>query len=72
VAGVGIPQITAIASVADVVKDSDIPVIADWGVRFSGDVAKAIAAGADSVMIGSLYAGSDESPGRFITMKGRR
>ncbi len=72
VAGVGIPQITAIASVADVVKDSGIPVIADGGVRFSGDVAKAIAAGADSVMIGSLFAGSDESPGRIITMKGRR
>jgi IMP dehydrogenase len=72
VAGVGVPQITAIASVADVVKDAGIPVIADGGVRFSGDVAKAIAAGADSVMIGSLFAGSDESPGRIITMKGRR
>lgn len=72
VAGVGIPQITAIASVADVVSESGIPIIADGGVRFSGDVAKAIAAGADSVMIGSLFAGSDESPGRIITMKGRR
>jgi IMP dehydrogenase len=72
VAGVGVPQITAIASVADTVKDSGIPVIADGGVRFSGDVAKAIAAGADSVMMGSLLAGTDESPGRVITMKGRR
>jgi IMP dehydrogenase len=72
VAGVGVPQITAIASVADTVKDSGIPVIADGGIRFSGDVAKAIAAGADSVMMGSLLAGTDESPGRIITMKGRR
>jgi IMP dehydrogenase len=72
VAGVGVPQITAIASVADTVKDSGIPVIADGGIRYSGDVAKAIAAGADSVMMGSLLAGTDESPGRIITMKGRR
>jgi IMP dehydrogenase len=72
VAGVGVPQITAIASVADTVRESGIPVIADGGIRFSGDVAKAIAAGADSVMMGSLFAGTDESPGRIITMKGRR
>lgn len=72
VAGVGIPQITAIASVADTVQAAGIPVIADGGIRFSGDVAKAIAAGADSVMMGSLLAGTDESPGRIITMKGRR
>ncbi|HII76422.1 MAG: Inosine-5'-monophosphate dehydrogenase [Methanoregulaceae archaeon PtaU1.Bin059] len=72
VAGVGVPQITAIASVADVTRDTGIPVIADGGIRFSGDVAKAIAAGADCVMIGSLFAGTDESPGRVITMKGRR
>ncbi|HUU76607.1 MAG TPA: IMP dehydrogenase [Methanoregulaceae archaeon] len=72
VAGVGVPQITAIASVAEAVKDMDVPVIADGGARYSGDVAKAIAAGADSVMIGSLFAGTDESPGRVITMKGRR
>jgi IMP dehydrogenase len=72
VAGVGVPQITAIANVADTVRDSGIPVIADGGIRYSGDVAKAIAAGADSVMMGSLLAGTDESPGRIITMKGRR
>jgi len=72
VAGVGVPQITAIAHVADTVRDAGIPVIADGGVRYSGDVAKAIAAGADTVMMGSLFAGCDESPGRIITMKGRR
>jgi len=72
VAGVGVPQVTAIASVADVTRGTGIPVIADGGIRFSGDVAKAIAAGADCVMIGSLFAGTDESPGRVITMKGRR
>jgi IMP dehydrogenase len=72
VAGVGVPQITAIASVADTVQGSGVPVIADGGIRYSGDVAKAIAAGADSVMMGSLLAGTDESPGRIITMKGRR
>ncbi|OPX73307.1 MAG: Inosine-5'-monophosphate dehydrogenase [Methanoregulaceae archaeon PtaU1.Bin059] len=72
VAGVGVPQVSAIASVADVTRGTGVPVIADGGIRFSGDVAKAIAAGADCVMIGSLFAGTDESPGRVITMKGRR
>lgn len=72
VAGVGVPQITAIAQVAEIVSPAGIPLIADGGIRFSGDVAKALAAGADSVMIGSLFAGTDESPGRVITMKGRR
>jgi IMP dehydrogenase len=72
VAGVGIPQISAIANVADAIAGTGIPVIADGGVKYSGDVAKAIAAGADSVMMGSLFAGTDESPGRVITMKGRR
>lgn len=72
VAGVGVPQITAIARVADVTRETGIPVISDGGIRYSGDVAKAIAAGADTVMIGSLFAGTDESPGRVITMKGRR
>ncbi|HVP93648.1 MAG TPA: IMP dehydrogenase [Methanoregulaceae archaeon] len=72
VAGVGVPQITAISEVAEVAASCDVPVIADGGVRYSGDVAKAIAAGADSVMMGSLFAGTDESPGRVITIKGRR
>jgi IMP dehydrogenase len=72
VAGVGVPQITAIAEVAEVAVSCNVPVIADGGVRYSGDVAKAIAAGADSVMMGSLFAGTDESPGRVITIKGRR
>ena len=72
VAGVGVPQITAIAQVADVASDVEIPIIADGGVRFSGDVAKAIAAGADTVMMGSMFAGTDEAPGKVITIKGRR
>lgn len=73
VAGVGVPpQITAIANVAEVMQEYDVPVIADGGIRYSGDIAKAIAAGADSVMVGSLLAGTDEAPGRLIAMKGRR
>jgi IMP dehydrogenase len=72
VAGTGVPQITAIAQVADIAREADIPIIADGGVRFSGDVAKAIAAGADTVMMGSMFAGTDEAPGKVITMKGRR
>ena len=72
VAGVGVPQITAIANVAEAMQEYDTPVIADGGIRYSGDIAKAIAAGADSVMLGSLLAGTDEAPGRLIAMKGRR
>jgi IMP dehydrogenase len=72
VAGTGVPQITAITKVADITRNADIPVIADGGVRFSGDVAKAIAAGADTVMLGSMFAGTDEAPGKVITIKGRR
>ena len=72
VAGTGVPQITAIAQVADIAHPASVPVIADGGVRFSGDVAKAIAAGADTVMMGSMFAGTDEAPGKVITIKGRR
>jgi len=72
VAGTGVPQITAIAQVADIAHPAGVPVIADGGVRFSGDVAKAIAAGADTVMMGSMFAGTDEAPGKVITIKGRR
>ncbi len=72
VAGVGVPQLTAIASVVDIARTAGMPVIADGGVRFSGDIAKAIAAGADSVMLGNLLAGTKEAPGRLITIKGRK
>ncbi len=71
VAGVGVPQITAIANVAMALEGTDIPVIADGGIRFSGDIAKAIAAGAHTVMIGSLLAGTDESPGQIELFQGR-
>lgn len=71
VAGVGVPQITAISDVANALEGSGIPVISDGGVRFSGDIAKAIAAGAHSVMLGSLLAGTDESPGEIEIYQGR-
>ncbi|MCH8965772.1 MAG: IMP dehydrogenase, partial [Planctomycetes bacterium] len=72
VTGVGVPQITAISNAAAVAKDAGIPVIADGGIRHSGDITKALAAGADSVMMGSLFAGLDESPGHVVIYKGRR
>lgn len=72
VAGTGMPQITAIYNVAQAAQRHDIPIIADGGIQFSGDVAKAIAAGADAVMLGSLLAGSDESPGDVLIFKGER
>ena len=72
VAGVGVPQLTAIAEVADIAKEHDVPVIADGGIKYSGDIAKAIAAGADAVMLGSLLAGTDEAPGQLITINGRK
>ena len=71
VAGVGVPQITAIMSVAQALKGSGVPCIADGGVRYSGDVAKALAAGASCVMLGSMFAGTDESPGELELYQGR-
>lgn len=71
VSGVGVPQLTAIGAVTRVAREFDIPVIADGGIKFSGDITKALAAGADSVMIGSLFAGTEESPGETILFQGR-
>jgi len=72
VTGAGMPQMTAVAEVADVAGPAGVPVIADGGIRYSGDAIKAIAAGADAVMLGSYFAGTDEAPGRVITMNGKR
>ncbi|MDR5756843.1 IMP dehydrogenase [Caballeronia sp. LZ035] len=72
VAGVGVPQITAIANVSDALRGSGVPVIADGGVRFSGDVSKALAAGANVVMMGSMLAGTEESPGDVFLFQGRQ
>ncbi|MDK2917619.1 MAG: dehydrogenase [Candidatus Petromonas sp.] len=71
VAGIGVPQITAVYDCAEAAKKYDIPIIADGGIKFSGDIPKAIAAGADVVMIGSLFAGTEESPGETVIYKGR-
>mgnify|MGYP001160174131 FL=1 len=71
VTGAGVPQITAITNAVKAAKGTDVPVIADGGVKFSGDVVKAIAAGADTVMIGSLFAGTEEAPGEVILFQGR-
>ncbi|MCG8443277.1 MAG: IMP dehydrogenase [Caulobacterales bacterium] len=71
VAGVGVPQLTAIVDCARAAGDSGVPVIADGGVKYSGDVAKAIAAGAESVMVGSLFAGAEEAPGEVFLFQGR-
>ncbi|MEJ0092562.1 MAG: IMP dehydrogenase [Methylocella sp.] len=71
VAGVGVPQLTAILDSAEAAREANVPVIADGGIKYSGDLAKAIAAGADSVMIGSLFAGTDESPGEVYLYQGR-
>ncbi|HTN32921.1 MAG TPA: IMP dehydrogenase [Marinobacter sp.] len=71
VAGIGVPQVSAISNVADVLKERGVPLIADGGIRFSGDIAKAIAAGAHCVMIGSLLAGTDEAPGEIELFQGR-
>ena len=72
VAGVGVPQLTAISDVADVAADAGIPVIADGGIRYSGDIAKAIGAGADAVMLGNLLAASYEAPGDVVVMNGKQ
>jgi IMP dehydrogenase len=72
VAGVGVPQVTAIMEAAKACKKSDVPLIADGGLQFSGDIAKAIVSGADSVMLGSLLAGCDESPGELIEIQGKK
>ena len=71
VTGVGVPQITAVAQVADALKTKDIPIIADGGIRFSGDIAKAIAAGGHSLMLGSVLAGTEEAPGELELYQGR-
>jgi len=71
VAGVGVPQISAVANVVEALRDTNLPVIADGGIRYSGDIAKAIAAGAHSVMLGGLLAGTDESPGEVEIFQGR-
>ena len=71
VAGVGVAQLTAIASCSKVAREHGIPIIADGGIKYSGDIAKAIAAGADVVMIGSLFAGTDEAPGEMVLYQGR-
>lgn len=71
VAGIGVPQITAVSNVVAALKDRDIPVIADGGLRYSGDIAKAIAAGASAVMVGSLLAGTEEAPGQVELYQGR-
>ncbi len=72
VAGIGVPQVTAIMDVHSATRKKNIPIIADGGIKFSGDIAKAIAAGADTVMLGNLLAGTTESPGEFVIYKGRR
>jgi IMP dehydrogenase len=72
VAGVGVPQLTAVLDVARVARRAKVPVIADGGLRYSGDVVKAIAAGADAVMLGSMLAGTDEAPGDIVVVNGQR
>lgn len=71
IAGVGVPQVKAISDVAHALRDTDVPLIADGGVRYSGDIAKAIAAGASTVMMGSIFAGTEESPGDIVLYQGR-
>ena len=70
VTGIGVPQVTAVSNVVEGLKGTDIPVIADGGIRYSGDLAKAIVAGASTVMVGSMLAGTDEAPGEIILYQG--
>jgi IMP dehydrogenase len=72
IAGVGVPQLTAVNDVANAIAGSGVPVIADGGIRYTGDIVKALAAGADSVMLGSMFAGVEESPGETIIFEGRK
>lgn len=72
VTGVGLPQLTAVMDAVEGVGDADVPVIADGGIRYSGDIVKALAAGAETVMMGSMFAGTDESPGESFLLEGRR
>jgi IMP dehydrogenase len=71
VTGVGVPQITAVANVSRALAGTGVPVVADGGIRYSGDIAKALAAGASSVMLGSMFAGTEEAPGEVILYQGR-
>jgi IMP dehydrogenase len=72
IAGVGVPQLSAVMEVAKELENDDVPIIADGGIRFTGDIVKAFAAGASSVMAGSLFAGTEESPGETILFEGRK
>ncbi|MBW6514729.1 MAG: IMP dehydrogenase, partial [Candidatus Syntrophosphaera sp.] len=72
IAGIGVPQLSAIMDCAEIAAKAGIPLIADGGIKYSGDIVKALAGGADAVMIGSLLAGTDESPGEYIIYNGRR
>jgi IMP dehydrogenase len=72
VAGIGVPQITAVMNCAEAAREYNIPIIADGGIKYSGDVTKALAAGADVCMLGSIFAGCDESPGDFELFQGRK
>jgi len=72
IAGIGVPQVTAITECAQIARNENIPIIADGGIRYSGDIVKAVACGASSIMIGNLFAGTEESPGETILLEGRR
>ncbi|MHC4930885.1 MAG: IMP dehydrogenase, partial [Planctomycetota bacterium] len=71
IAGIGVPQLTAVSSAVRALAETDVPVISDGGIRYSGDIVKALAAGAHCVMVGSLFAGTEESPGEMVLYRGR-